>query len=42
LEDYIFNPKIYLNEEIKVLFRELEFNSLLNEQPPKLKKWDDL
>ena len=42
LEDYIFNPKIYLNEEIKVLFRELEFNSLLNEEPPKLKKWDDL
>ena len=42
LEEYKFKPENYLNENIKTLFRELEFNSLLNEQPPKLKKWDDL
>ena len=42
LEDYIFNPWLYLNDEIKNLFRELEFNSLLNEEAPKLKKWDEL
>jgi hypothetical protein len=42
LEEYKFKPENYLNEDIKNLFRELEFNSLLNEEAPKLKKWDDL
>lgn len=42
LDDYKFSPENYLNDDIKNLFRELEFNSLLNEEAPKLKKWDDL
>jgi len=42
LEDYKFTPENYLTPEIKTLFRELEFNSLLWEEKPKLKKWDDL
>ena len=42
LEDFNFSPENYLTEEIITLFRELEFNSLLNEEAPKLKKWDDL
>lgn len=42
LEDYKFIPENYLTPEIKTLFRELEFNSLLWEESPKLKKWDDL
>ena len=42
LEDYKFIPETYLNNEVKVLFRELEFNSLLNEDAPELKKWKDL
>jgi len=42
LEDYKFTPEKYLTEDIKILFRELEFNSLLNEEAPKLKKWEDL
>jgi len=29
LEDYKFTPEKYLTPEIKTLFRELEFNSLL-------------
>ena len=42
LEDYKFTPENYLTENIQILFRELEFNSLLNEDAPKLQKWDDL
>ena len=42
LEDFKFLPENYLTPEVKELFRELEFNSLLWEEPPKLKKWDDL
>ena len=29
LNDYSFTPEKYITEEIQVLFRELEFNSLL-------------
>jgi len=42
LEDFKFTPEKYLTDEIKTLFRELEFNSLLWEETPQLKKWDDL
>ena len=42
LEKYKCLPETYLTDEIKVLFRELEFNSLLWEEPEKLKKWSDL
>lgn len=42
LENYKFIPEKYLNEEVKSLFRKLEFNSFLNEEAPSLKKWDDL
>ncbi|MDQ7023499.1 MAG: 5'-3' exonuclease H3TH domain-containing protein [Candidatus Gracilibacteria bacterium] len=42
LDLYKFTPEEYLTPEIKTLFRELEFNSLLGEESPELKKWDDL
>jgi DNA polymerase-1 len=42
LEKYLFTPEKYITPEITTLFRELEFNSLLGEEAPKLKKWDDL
>ncbi len=42
LKNYKFKPELYLNEDVKILFRELEFNSLLWEEAPKLKKWSDL
>ena len=42
LEEYKFIPENYLTPEVKILFRELEFNSLLWEESPKLKKWEDL
>jgi DNA polymerase-1 len=42
LEDYKFTPENYLTKDIEILFRELEFSSLLNEEAPKLEKWNDL
>lgn len=42
LEEYKFTPENYLTDEIKILFREYNFNSLLWEETPELKKWDDL
>jgi len=42
LEKYKFTPENYLTDEIKILFREFNFNSLLWEETPELKKWDDL
>ncbi len=42
LNKYKFSTENYLTAEIKTLFRELEFNSLLPEKAPQLKKWEDL
>jgi len=42
LEKFKFTPEKYITPEITTLFRELEFNSLLPEEAPKLKKWEDL
>jgi len=42
LENFKFLPENYLTEEVKELFRKLEFNSLIWEEAPKQKKWDDL
>jgi len=42
LEEYKFTPEEYITPEIQTLFRELEFNSLLWEEAPKLKNWEDL
>ena len=42
LEKFKFFPEKYLTDEVKYLFKKLEFNSLLWEEMPKLKKWEDL
>jgi len=42
LENFKFLPENYLTEEVKELFRKLEFNSLIWEEAPKQKKWEDL
>ncbi len=42
LEKYKYSSQNYLNPEIKTLFKKLEFHSLLWEEDPKLKKWEDL
>ncbi len=42
LKDYEFNPKNYLNDEVKNILKDLEFNSFLWQESRKLKKWEDL
>ena len=42
LDNYKCFPETYLTNDIKELFRKLEFNSLLWEEPEKLKSWNDL
>jgi 5'-3' exonuclease len=42
LENYKFLPETYLTPEVKDLFRKLEFFSLLQEDAPKKKTWEDL
>ncbi len=42
LENFSFSPDSLVNNEVRELFNEFEFYSLLWEEKPKLIKWDDL
>jgi 5'-3' exonuclease len=42
LKDYKFEKEKILNEKIKELFRNFDFNSLLPEEIKQMQKWDDL